>query len=194
MGLVVFGAIILYLLISIAVVISATIYARKHGKSAKRWGAGAALVMYLLVFWDHIPTLVTHKYYCEKEAGFWVYKTLDQWKAENPGVMEKMVAAQPTITHMPYGDLRVLDERFAIETRRGTPIPLLSTKIFEDRLVDRMTGEVLAKGIDIGSGYGELAVGGDSWQVIKFWLKQKPCVTSGVRKLSTELQNMRGKK
>ena len=24
------------------------------------------------MFWDHIPTVVAHKYYCEKEAGFWV--------------------------------------------------------------------------------------------------------------------------
>ncbi len=56
MGLVIFGALGLYLLISVAVVVGATGYARRHGKSAKRWGSGAALGMYLLVFWDHSTT------------------------------------------------------------------------------------------------------------------------------------------
>jgi predicted PurR-regulated permease PerM len=54
--------------------------------------AGGFLLVYLPVFWDHIPTLIMHKYYCEKEAGFWVYKTLEQWKTENPGVIEGLVS------------------------------------------------------------------------------------------------------
>jgi hypothetical protein len=33
-------------------------YARKNGKSAKRWGWGAAIVMYSIVFWDWIPTIL----------------------------------------------------------------------------------------------------------------------------------------
>lgn len=192
-GLVVLGAIGLYLLISVLVVRWAIRHARANGKSVKGWGWGAALVMYLLVFWDWIPTVAVHQYYCAADSGFWVYKTLDQWKAENPGVMETLVA-QRAIERMPYGDLQTLDERFAIETHRRTPIPLLSTEIAERSLVDRKTGAVLAKGIDVGSGYGNLAVGADSWQAYKFWLRQKPCVVNGIWNLSTELQNMRGKK
>ena len=88
MGLVVFAAIAVYLIVSIAVVAFSARAAKKKGRSPWRWGGGAALVMYLLVFWDYIPTVVAHKYYCEKEAGFWVYKTVEQWKAENPGVAE----------------------------------------------------------------------------------------------------------
>jgi len=53
---VVFG---LYVLISIGVVAWAINYAKKHNKSAKRWGWGAALGMYLLIFWDWIPTVLT---------------------------------------------------------------------------------------------------------------------------------------
>jgi len=87
--LVVFG---IYLLISFLVVRWSIGYARKNGKSVKKWGWGAALVMYLIPFWDWIPTVATHQFYCAKDAGFWVYKTLDQWKAENPGVMEGLVA------------------------------------------------------------------------------------------------------
>ncbi|MGC2047702.1 MAG: hypothetical protein WA635_03735 [Gallionella sp.] len=78
MGFVVFVAMGLYLLISLGVVAWAASYAKKHGKSVKRWGWGAALVMYLIPFWDWIPTVAVHQYYCAKDSGFWVYKTLDQ--------------------------------------------------------------------------------------------------------------------
>ena len=61
-GLIVFGAALLYLLISIAVVRWAIRYARRNGKSARRWGWGAALVMYSLVFWDWIPTVAMYQY------------------------------------------------------------------------------------------------------------------------------------
>ena len=92
MGFVILMIIAAYLLISAGVVAGAITYARKRGKSAIRWGLSAALVMFLIPGWDWIPTVVAHKYYCEKEAGFWVYKTLDQWKAENPGIAETLVA------------------------------------------------------------------------------------------------------
>jgi hypothetical protein len=49
-GLIVLVVIGLYLLISVGVVRWAIGYARANGKSAKRWGLGAALGMYLLVF------------------------------------------------------------------------------------------------------------------------------------------------
>ena len=61
-GLMVFGALGLYLLVSIGVVLWAIGHARKHGKSAKRWGWGAVFVMYNLVFWDWLPTVAMHKY------------------------------------------------------------------------------------------------------------------------------------
>ena len=77
-----------YLLISIAVVCGMVRTARKNGRNAKLLGWSAALVMYLIPFWDWLPTVATHQYYCATEAGFWVYKTVDQWKQENPGVME----------------------------------------------------------------------------------------------------------
>lgn len=80
----------LYLLISVLVVRWAIRHARANGKSVKGWGWGAAFIMYSLVFWDWIPTVATHQYYCAADSGFWVYKTLDQWKTENPGGLEKI--------------------------------------------------------------------------------------------------------
>lgn len=95
-GLMVFGALGLYLLISIWVVGWAVGHARKHGKSVKRWGWGAALVMYSLVFWDLLPTVLARQYQCNSNAGYFVYKDLDQWKVENPGIFETL-----SITHLP---------------------------------------------------------------------------------------------
>lgn len=85
MGFVILMIIVAYLLISAGVVSAAILYAQKHGKNPIRWGVSAALAMFLIPCWDWMPTVVAHKYYCEKEAGFWVYKSLNQWKAENPG-------------------------------------------------------------------------------------------------------------
>ena len=70
MGLAILAAMGLYLLISIGAVFWALRYAKKNGKSAKRWGWSAALVMYLIPFWDWVPTVAVHQYYCAKEAGF----------------------------------------------------------------------------------------------------------------------------
>ncbi|MDD5058567.1 MAG: hypothetical protein PHQ60_11905 [Sideroxydans sp.] len=177
-----------YLLASVGAVMWAVGYARKNGKSALGWGLGVAFVMYNIVFWDWIPTVMAHKYYCEKEAGFWVYKTLDQWKVENPGVMEGLHQILKPIQRMPYGYMDILDERFSIEIHRKTPIPLLTTTVDEELLVDRNTGEILAKGIKVSS--GNRAVGGE----LQFWLNQEPCGTHGIGQLSTELQNKRGTK
>lgn len=176
----------LYLLISIGVVRWAIRYARNYGRSAKRWGWAAAFVMYSLVFWDWIPTVATHQYYCAKESGLWVYKTPEQWKKENPGAMEELHQILQPIQRAPYGYVQILDERFAIETHRKIPVPLLSTAIDEELLMDRKTGDILAKGVNVGSGVGNMATGGG----LKFWLNQKPCRANGIGKLSTELQNL----
>lgn len=186
MGLVIIGVLALYLLIAIAVVIGAAKFARNNGKSTKLWGWSAALVMYLIPFWDWIPTVAMHQYYCAKDSGFWIYKTLDQWKKENPGVAETLVA-QRLLEATPYGELQVLDERFSIQTYRNKPIPLITTKITERRLVDRKTGVILAKGVDVSSGVGNIATGGG----IKFWLNQKPCIAQGVWEFVADIQKLR---
>ena len=189
MGILILGALGLYLLVSISAVAFAVGYARKHGKSTKRWGWIAALVMFLIPFWDWLPTAAVHQYYCAKDSGFWVYKTLDQWRLENQGAMRDLRADNQPLQTMPYGYLQVLDERFAIETHRTLPVPLLSTQIDEDLLVDRRTGEILAKGIVVGSGVGNLATGGG----MKFWLNQKPCTQKDFWKLIAEIEQSRGK-
>lgn len=175
MGAVVFAAIGLYLLISIGVVKWAMRYARNNGKSTKRWGWGAALAMYLLVFWDWIPTVVMHQYYCSTEAGFWVYKTLDQWKAENPGVMEGLVANKVSIQRVGddenYTDTIVLNQRFIHVHKYEGPF-LFNRWRIETEIRDSKSGEIIAREIGFSTSQERRQAGWSGW---KFWLDSERC-------------------
>ena len=115
-GLIVFGLLGIYMLLLVAVTRWGYRLAEKKGLPRKQrwlWATGGFLIVYLPLFWDWIPTIAVHQYYCAKDAGFWVYKTLDQWKVENPGVMETLVynKAMPPI-QTSYGPAAVLNQRF----------------------------------------------------------------------------------
>ncbi|MCX7167620.1 MAG: hypothetical protein NTV11_15285 [Rhodocyclales bacterium] len=181
MGLVIFGAMALYLVLAIFAVTGAISHARKQGKTVKCWGWGAALVMYLIPFWDWIPTVVTHQYYCATEAGFWVYKTPEQWKKENPGVMETLVAQEVTVPSKRVGDddnwvsTYSLNQRVLwINEHRG-PLLLYRWNL-ESTLVDSNANEVLARAIDF---YTAQTRGGGGWRGWKFWLAVDHCPTHG---------------
>jgi hypothetical protein len=187
MGLVILGAVGFYLLVSFGVVLFAASGARKHGKSAKRWGWSAALVMYLIPFWDWLPTVAVHQYYCATESGFWVYKTLDQWKAKNPGVMETLVddgkgAFTRVGDDINYIDKNVLNQRFHwTSEKRHMPffLPIYSWK-FE--VVDSKNGDVLARRVDFSSGEGR--------DHLKFWMNNKTCDSSNRESIkSSEFTN-----
>lgn len=180
MGFVIVVALSLYLLISMGVVAWAINYAKKHGKSAKRWGWGAALCMYLLVFWDWIPTVVVHKYYCSTEAGFWVYKTPEQWKKENPRVMEGLVANKgyPSshkgdMTN--YVDTNFLNQRFNLIHKHNGPLLLHRWKR-EDILVDIKNNETLVRYVDFSTSQERRQAGWSGW---KFWLDSSFWMDSG---------------
>ena len=180
MGLAILGAVALYLLIAIAAVIGAIRYAKKTGKSANRWGWGAALVMYLIPFWDWLPTVAVHRYYCATEAGFWVYKTLEQWKQENPGVMEGLVAnkgapstRQGDMTN--HTDTYFLNQRFNWVVKRYND-PLFNRWRHEQEVVDTKTNEVLARYVDFST--AQIRAGG-GWYGWKFWLHNEHCIGGG---------------
>ena len=172
-----------YLLISIGVVRWAIGYARRRGRSAKRWGWGAALMMYSLVFWDWLPTVAIHQYYCATESGFWVYKTLDQWKAENPGVMEGLVDNSPNeYPNWPsesWNGQRItsINQRFGMLYKDHLSGPeegelLMNVWRWKTELVDKNTGEVLARQVDFSTGNGH--IGGEP--ELRFWLHSNGCI------------------
>lgn len=179
MGLVIILALGLYLGMAIGVVLWAMNYAKKHGKSAKRWGWTAALVMYLIPFWDWLPTVAAHKYYCATQAGFWVYKTPEQWKQENPGVMEGLVANKDApLTRQGekggFTDTYFLNQRInkiVKEYRASSVLPIYR---LEREIIDTRTNKVLARYVDFWTGYV------DGWEYIKFWMTvNKRCNEGG---------------
>jgi len=167
MGLVIFGMMALYLLISIAVVTWAVRHAKKSGKTPWHWGAGAALVMYLIPCWDWIPTVAVHQYYCSTEAGFWVYKTVDQWKAENPGVMETLTT--PRVWQHDYsdgGDVVHINQRFDLVYEKERPISTVGRDA--RKLIDVKTGELLGYYVDFASRDVVL-------DRLRFWMNVQHC-------------------
>ena len=145
-------------------------FARRTGRSAKRWGWGAALGMYLLVFWDQIPTYLLHHYYCATEAGVWIYKTPEQWKAENPGVAETLTWKDLSDeyrnqTHSIYE----LNERFRW-MKTGKQNPIFPVWRATWTIIDSNNDEVVAKKILVDSGYP-----GSDWDIRKALVGCKTC-------------------
>ncbi len=176
MGFVIVLAMGLYLLISIGVVVGVINYAKKNGKSAKRWGWGAALVMYLLVFWDWIPTVVVHKYYCATEAGFWVYKTPEQWNKENSGVMETLVSNKGKVSdYLENGDSYTrtshMNQRFFYVGKRSKQL-LFNRWRDGQEIIDSKTNEIIARELDFSTSQKPLQAGWSGW---KFWLYKERC-------------------
>lgn len=173
-GPIVFGAALLYLLIAVVIVRWAIRYARDNGRSAKRWGWGAALVMYLIPFWDWLPTVATHQYYCAKDAGFWVYKTVDQWKAENPGVMEGLVANKVWLHQQIDGkDIAIINQRMRLVYAERNELFLHRWPDIRE-LVDAKNNEVLARYVDFSTSQERGHAGWSGW---KFWLHNESCVS-----------------
>lgn len=162
----------IYLAISVWVVKATVSWARKNGRGVKRWGFTAALFMYLLVFWDHIPTLLLHKYYCATKAGFWVYKTPEQWKKENPGVAETLTWTSSSPEYNAPNITRgyKLNERFAW-TIQTVDMPILPVSVDYESIVDLKNNEIVVKRINVGAGY----VGGK--QMLRFWTSLNPCIS-----------------
>jgi hypothetical protein len=162
-GLMVLGALALYLIVSIWVTKKASNWAKANNKKPWVWGGLAAFVMYNLVFWDLIPTLVMHKYYCATQAGFWVYKTPVQWGRENPEMMGKLARSlEPKkIEKLPNGIKRYwLTQRFYND--------ILQKKVFlsvskrETTFYDAKTKELISKSTNFYRGVGNLMVSGGS--------------------------------
>lgn len=97
-GLIILIVGVIYLVALVVVTRASYRWAKNKGLSKAKCrfaAAGGFLVVYLPVFWDHIPTLIAHQYYCETEAGFWQYKTVEQWKKENAATLKSSGDSKP---------------------------------------------------------------------------------------------------
>jgi hypothetical protein len=169
-GLSILVALFLYLLVSAGVVFWVVRWAKRRGRGPVRWGIFAGLVMYHLVFCDFIPTLVVYKYYCATKAGLFVYKTPDQWKAENPGVAETLTWREMSPDYKPPGvrfGLR-LNERIVL-INKATRSSVVPVGVSEDLIVDLKNNEILVRLVDVGSGRAQQ-------YLTRFWTHFGPCL------------------
>jgi hypothetical protein len=174
---------------AVSIVVAVQVSKRTQRKRLWRWGI--VLAAYLLIFWNHIPTILVHEYYCEKEAGFWVYKTLDQWKAENPGVMETLVANKgEPFRHESFDDRHgkmdtyLVNDRFNwIVTQQDISglLPIIRT---ERQIRDIQKNEILARYVDFGTGNSVKHTAGPSGS-LKFWLRDQYCRNGEDRAISS---------
>ena len=152
-GLMILGALAIYFLISMWVTIKAASWAKANNKKPWVWGGLAAFMMYNLVFWDLIPTLVMHKYYCDTQAGFWVYKTPEQWMKENPGVMDTLASSLESkkIEKLSDDTKRYwLTQRFYNDVKRTEVLHTLV--IEEETFFDAKNSELIAKSVNFWRG------------------------------------------
>ncbi len=142
----------------------------KSKKAAIILGVIGFLAGYWPAFGDLIPTLWTHKQLCEKEAGFKVYVTPEQWDRKNPGVLDTL---HPYEKYIDMDDSRLKNEKFKtsfkIDEYSYPPIKKFSEKIYEIE-----TNNLIAEKIDFSRGYGNLSLGGDN-RAIKIWLSSDSC-------------------
>jgi len=166
----------IYLTVWVAIVIfsyNKTLKATQSKKQAFAVSAFFFLVMYLIPFWDLIPTLVAHKYYCDAQAGVVVHKTPEQWRIENPGVLN---------TLKPYEKSEMIDSQFGrvskSNDRFGSVVSVEKVGSFPVRksyfaIIDIINEEIIYEKIDFVRGYGQFNVGANGWW--KFWLYKNSC-------------------
>lgn len=183
----------LLIVIGLAFVVAislAVYYAKRTGGSKWRWGIGAFLLVFLPIFWDWIPTVALHQYYCATESGFWVYKTLDQWKAENPGVMEGLVSYNKNpggfnvnwpSEHKQSSDghqkeiAEHINERFDELVSWEDISSILPITRKENVLLDVKNNEVIARYVDFGTG-NSVKNTIDPPGSLKFWMHNGSCI------------------
>lgn len=173
---------IIYLAISFYVVRYSVKAARKRNIKSWKFGVPAALFMYLIVFWDHIPTLILHKYYCATETGFWVYKSPDQWLDETGVSVNEIVPVEslPRYRLENGGTGYHLNSRFSEEI---WPIKrlFLPITVRQAVILDKKTNAVMVKSVTVSSGYGGLGSGGISG--LKAWVGSDTCYSKRAREL-----------
>lgn len=177
----------IYLAVSFWITKLAAAWAKKNGRRSWLWGGLAAFLMYNLVFWDFIPTLVAHNYYCETEAGFRVFKTPEQWRRDNPGIAaEEVKPLGKSLHEMPYRPLHAgstkvvlkINNRIYLDSNyEKNIIAILPVHRLTSFVADARDEQRLAMLVTYQSGYGNPMTGGDL-RGLKRWLSRNNCSNS----------------
>ena len=176
-------AVLSFVLLYVVVLIGATVLgyqlAKRRGwPSGKRWSAAAVgfLMIFLPMFWDWLPTVWLHSYYCDKDAGITVSKTPEQWAKDNPDVGKSLIRQEPPkLVATPNGDYIQLNQRIRRERERlQKPLWL---EEYQHRIVDNKNGETLVRLIDFGTGQTGRRI--EQFRDIKVWMYRNSCEADG---------------
>ena len=169
MGIAYLGAFAIYLAISAWIVVSVVRWSRCSGRSARKWGWGAGIVLYLIPFWDLLPTIVTHQVLCATAVDSVVHTKAEQWLERNRG---------ESILPRPSGDsysqdaagnrIRQINSRLTLRRITDAVWPL-PTRTSKEQIIDTKTGQVLIEQRSVYSGVG---------RTIRLWLNFEPCEPS----------------
>lgn len=181
----------IYLLVSIGVIKAAMAWAKWQERRRWLWGGLAGFLMYNLIFWDWLPTMIAYKYYCDTQAGFTVFKTPEQWKNDNPNLTNESL--KPLIENqkisMPFKSLptnptrkvQMLNPRIYHGLESDLPVlPILplykNIYYFSDILNDKRLAEFVSFSIDYHP---------NDFGNIKFWMRGNFC---GHQSMANEMQ------
>jgi hypothetical protein len=140
------------------------------------FGAIGFLAVYLPVFWNLVPTIFVHRYYCERDAGLFVQMQADKWYANNQAKVELInklprnlrEATSPTIL-LPDGFSRFTHFNDLLASDfKSEQLPAWSVDLRRQtwRTVDARTGAILASVIDYQTGRET---------DLRFWLRNSTC-------------------
>lgn len=174
----------------------ATLLALYFGRRSTRkwlWGWSTAVITALAFFWDYIPTVLNHEYYCGKESGFAIYKSIDEWKAENLGVLETLFRdSKDRSETTTVGDERIsrylLNQRFNILVRARGPMPFHLWR-YQIDLIDVGKEQVIGRYIDFSTMQVRKSGGYAGW---KFWLYKEHCDDGRNARESAKWMNLFG--
>jgi len=135
------------------------------------------LIVYLPLFWDHIPTLLMHRYYCSKDAGLTVYVSPEQWISDHQNEVDQLKIPfleeiNTGTIYKPGGWSGHLVNRKVLYLNKTEQVGWgrLYVNRSEARLVDA-NDSVLVKAI--GYGYSEQLPSGG----LRLWMKTGSCRT-----------------
>ena len=163
---------LIYFLVWVGLVVGVGVMSWRSSKSVMATGIAVAiafLVMYWPAFGDYFSTVNAHKELCEKEAGFKIYVTPEQWDAANPGVLETLI---PYAKFTPYDHGELGNERFAIKFDMFL-MEGVAVRKEVSTFVDIKTKKVLYESINFSRGYGYYEP--QDWRKIKTWLDSPSC-------------------
>lgn len=148
----------------------------------------APVIIWLV--WD-LPTIPLHKYYCATQAGFFVYKTPEQWLKEHPEVTrEELRPLGKDMTHLwdfPYRPIKsndfsalMLNKKIEIKSYLEKVSSLFPITKHMTHFSEIESKKTLAKQVTFSSGYPPAMTTGG---VVGFksWLNNSACnKTDGV--------------